>query len=69
MFVNDPRFRKGIYYALIFLAIVVIVSNHIHTGWAGDVKAAANELVVYLAGLGGLVAAGNVNKPPGDPRA
>ncbi len=62
MFSADPKIRKTFYWVTFVIAIVIIVMKRVHTGWAGDVVDAGNELITYLAGLTTLIAAGNVNK-------
>ena len=69
MFVDNPNVRKIIYLVIVVLAAVAIVLKHLPSSWASVAYDAVTELVTYLAGLAGLVAAGNVNPalPPDPP--
>lgn len=60
MFLDNPNVRKGIYLVTIVLAAAAIVLKHVSSPWAAEAADAVTELVTYLAGLAGLVAAGNV---------
>jgi hypothetical protein len=64
MFTDSPNVRKTIYLITIVLAGAAIVLKHIPSPWAVDAADAVTELVTYLAGLAGLVAAGHVNAYP-----
>lgn len=63
MFFDNPNIRRILYLVTIVLAGVVIILKYLPTPWAMTARDAVNELMAYLAGLAGLVAAGNVTNP------
>ena len=63
MFFDNPNIRRILYLVTIVLAGVVIILKYLPTPWAMTARDAINELMAYLAGLAGLVAAGNVTNP------
>lgn len=64
MFFDSPTVRKVMYIVTVVLAGLIIVLKHVPAGWAASTADAGNDLLSYLAGLAGIVAAGNVNRAP-----
>lgn len=59
MLIDDPKFRKVAYLIMVLLAVAALVLKPINDTAAQTVQ----DVVTYLAGLFGFMAASNVPKP------